>query len=75
MGADILVGRRGQPVHVIPCFLLNIRLLQIVELQWLWEISSVCVILVYEVSHIYTYSCHIWLDIQCSLYRAGQHKW
>lgn len=33
MGADILVGRRGQPVHVIPCFLLNIRLLQIVELQ------------------------------------------
>lgn len=33
MGADILVGRRGQPAHVIPCFLLNVRLLQVVELK------------------------------------------
>jgi len=25
MGADILVGRRGQLAHVIPCFLLNVK--------------------------------------------------
>jgi hypothetical protein len=33
MRADILVGQRDQPAHVIPCFLLNERLLQVVELQ------------------------------------------
>lgn len=26
MGADILVGQRGQLTHVIPCFLLNVKI-------------------------------------------------
>jgi len=34
MGANLLTGRGGQPAHVIPSFLLNLRLLQDVVLQW-----------------------------------------
>jgi len=33
MGANLLTGRGGQPAHVIPSFLLNLRLLQDVVLQ------------------------------------------
>lgn len=75
MRTDILVGRRGQPSYVIPCILLNVWFLQVVVLQWLWNISSVYVISVHEVSHIYKHPSHIWPYIQCSVYWVNQHQW